>query len=209
MNALKIKPFITLFPLTAAFLFGCSPRIPKVIGMEESAASKVLLEAGFNPVRKVSDSANAPIGTVASQSPAAGEHGAKSSDVSIYISKGKTLTGEFILEDLVLTYGDEATLPCTGKGGYSDISPGLDIVIKSSSGDILAVGNLGQGSLHGDPRGDGSIRFYPGCAFRFEVDNIPYSDFYEIAIGRRGSQTYSRTELDAQEWNVTYTLGRN
>lgn len=102
------------------------------------------------------------------------------------------VTGTFALVDLDGFF----TGPCFGSGGYSDIGPGTQVVVKDRSGKIMATGSLGPGKARG-----GSI-----CQFKFAME-VPSSDFYSFEVGRRGSITYTPEELEAAGWHVGFSLG--
>jgi len=41
-------------------------------------------------------------------------------------------------------------------------------------------------------------------AFEFPVED---ADFYQVTVGSRGTQTYTRDQLDAEDWTLHLTLG--
>lgn len=92
---------------------------------------------------------------------------------------------------------------CTGRGGYSDIQQGAQVVVKDGSESILAVDSLDRGQQ--DALIDGGSVYY--CKFTFYVDAIPTTDFYSIEVSHRGALTYSAAEMEAQHWHVDFTLG--
>ena len=85
---------------------------------------------------------------------------------------------------------------CAGEGGYDDIEAGLQVLVKDRQGTTLAKGELGPGEKNRIT-----------CSFEFVVDDVPRSDFYEVSVGRRGSVTYKRAELEKNGWLVTFSLG--
>ncbi|MCD9623933.1 hypothetical protein [Rhabdothermincola salaria] len=140
---------------------------------------------------------------------------------------GLTLTGEFALSDTDSIRGGPET--CSGTGGYSDFGPGMNVTVRNGSGEIVASGtsaNIVIDEYFGDnateERGDGrsdddsddmspeelaDLMFeFLGCTVVFEVD-VPSEDFYVIEVGRRGELSYSRTELEERNWNVSLSLG--
>ena len=45
------------------------------------------------------------------------------------------------------------------------------------------------------------------CSFPFVVEGLPNAKFYSIEVGRRGSLTYTPTELKEKDWEVAFSLG--
>src|SRR2546426_3499 len=60
-------------------------------------------------------------------------------------SQSYTISGTLSLLD-----SDTAYANCIGTGGYSDISPRTQVVVKSESGTVLGTTNLGNGKVAGD-----------------------------------------------------------
>jgi hypothetical protein len=87
---------------------------------------------------------------------------------------------------------------CSGDGGYSDIDFGSNVTVYDGSGKILATGILGIGI--------GTS--YSRCVFPVEIsEKVPTKDFYAIEVTRRGKVTYSKSQLEEQDWEVSLTLG--
>ena len=112
---------------------------------------------------------------------------------------GNTISGTVTLHDDDLFVIDSGSLKgaCSGRGGYDDISGGLDVVVKDGAGAIIAKDELWSGFGAG----------YNECLLPFQVTHVPTVDFYEIAVGRRGSLVFSHTELEADEWYVGFQIG--
>jgi hypothetical protein len=92
---------------------------------------------------------------------------------------------------------------CSGSSvgsGYGDIGEGTQVVVKDPTGKIIATGALGSGTWK---KGD----ILSSCVHPFTVRDIPKADFYTLSIGRRGDQTYSRSDLEQRGWRVDLTLG--
>ena len=135
-------------------------------------------------------------------------------------SSGTRLSGTFLLTDWSEVSGDWDG--CSGTGGYSDFGPGMNVTIRNGDGEIIATTATQSGSdyldEHEDPdenddgRGDittlmensGDMGF---CAVRWSVEVPNDEAFYEVTIGRRGELTYSRSDLDEEDWDVFETLG--
>lgn len=106
---------------------------------------------------------------------------------------------------------------CQGAGGYDDIRPGSQVVVRGDAGQIVATGSLQAGKLvkraimywPGDVPEDEATFFYPDwdCELRLRVANIPEADFYTVEVSHRGEATYSRAELEAENWRLELTLG--
>lgn len=111
--------------------------------------------------------------------------------------------------DGTVTVGDTGSLSsvffadgesCYGRGGYSDIKPGTQVVVRDGSGMILGKGALADSSFSKSENGG-------SCLLQFTVTDIPESDFYAITVGRRGDLTYSSAELAAAGNRVDLSLG--
>jgi hypothetical protein len=85
-------------------------------------------------------------------------------------------------------------------GGFSDINSGTQVQIEDGSGNIVAVGSLGDGTTSTASAG------FVNCTFNFEVTNVPDESIYQVAIGDRSPVTYSRAELVSNGWNVALTV---
>jgi len=85
---------------------------------------------------------------------------------------------------------------CSGRGGYSDIEPGAQIVIRDESGDIIATSRLER-----DPNS-----VVGGCTFIF-IAEVPDARFYTFSLGRRGDITYSKTEMEQMGWAPALVVG--
>lgn len=116
--------------------------------------------------------------------------------------KSHTITGKMeLLGDAESVSGSAMGQPCSGLGGYSDMDAGADVTVKDQDGSLIATGSLGPGEISflEDP--------FRACAFRFTVNGVPDASFYEVEVGRRGGLTYSKAEMEAQDWTVEASLG--
>jgi hypothetical protein len=181
----------------AVLITGCTPTVPSVVGQPLPNAEEKLRQAGLKASIRRETGFNAPSGSVVSQNPKAGTGVKQDSVVSLVVTEKPTLTGSFTLIDTDISrdQGD-----CIGTGGYSDIKAGLQVVVKSEKGEILAVGELGRDNYSGQ---------YPevACEFPFTISNLPKANFYEIEVGRRGGLKYSLDELRKAGWAVKFQLG--
>ena len=88
---------------------------------------------------------------------------------------------------------------CYGTGGYSDMGPGSQVVVRDASGTTLAVGSLDVGKV---PTGEAYASVL--CDFAFTVPDVPAGEGpYSVAVGSRGE--FSFNEADAG--NLALTLG--
>jgi hypothetical protein len=85
---------------------------------------------------------------------------------------------------------------CEGTGGYSDIRPGAGVTLKDGDGKVLATSFLDSGS--------GTAN---SCSFTFSLANVPEAPFYTVEISHRGQLSYSLSDMKAQDWSLSLTLG--
>jgi hypothetical protein len=102
---------------------------------------------------------------------------------------------------------------CYGTGGYDDFGPGMDVVIRDGSGDVIGTGRtvnldaarqyfreeLGE-DLDLEDRAGGL------CLVVADVESKS-SEFYEVSVGRRGSVTYTSDELADNDYETMLSLG--
>jgi hypothetical protein len=91
---------------------------------------------------------------------------------------------------------------CSGKDGFDDMRSGTQVLVKESSGKVIA-----QGALRGGSHPAGAKYASVICEFPFTVDNVPDSDFYLISVGKRGEISHTRHEMEASGWTAGFTLG--
>jgi hypothetical protein len=84
---------------------------------------------------------------------------------------------------------------CVALGGFDDIATGAQITVRDESGTIIGVGELEPIYLVDQDR----------CVFTFTVD-VPSATFYTVEMGRRGSISYSRDELDEANWQLYLSI---
>jgi hypothetical protein len=103
------------------------------------------------------------------------------------------MTGTFSLTDGATGYAEQGD--CQGYRGYDDISEGTQVTVYSSSGDVLATGQLGTSTYQGAV-----------CEFEITVANVPGGhDFYQVEVSHRGKIAVPSDEARAGE--VALTLG--
>jgi hypothetical protein len=102
---------------------------------------------------------------------------------------------------LTLHNGDDFVKPdpgCQGTGGYSDIGPDTAITVRDGTGAIIATGRLDASPVDDAPARD--------CEITFSL-TVPDAPFYTFEVSHRGELTYSRAELEAVDWTLSFTLG--
>lgn len=107
-----------------------------------------------------------------------------------------TITG-----DLSLTTANDLSAgdSCQGTGGYSDITPGTQVVVEDDTGKTLATSAFGPGTYDGT-----------SCVFQFTFTDVPKAAFYRVQQnGNRGVLQYSYAEMVSNNWSVHLTLGNN
>lgn len=86
---------------------------------------------------------------------------------------------------------------CQGAGGYDDIQGGAEVTVKDEKGKTIGTAVLEPGA------GDGT-----SCVFDFTVKSVPAdSSFYAIEVSHRGAVTFSRKQLEGEQWFASLSLG--
>ncbi len=116
-------------------------------------------------------------------------------DGSYLISGTFTLYGDPDGSSIVYT-GRGSSATCLGRGGYDDISPGTQIIVRDQSDDIVGVGHLEMSIESSDTR----------CVFMFYVE-VPKATFYAVSATGRDGLVYAFDDLEASGWRVDLTLG--
>lgn len=110
-----------------------------------------------------------------------------------------TVKGTFTLYDLSPSYYfpsiTQGVLGCEGSGGYGDIGPGTQVVLKDNTGAELVRTELGPGV------GGASVGT---CRFEFSFSVTEGADSYILSVGRRGETAYTFATLIE---GPTITLG--
>jgi Protein of unknown function (DUF732) len=107
-----------------------------------------------------------------------------------HVLETATIAGSFTLKDESPSYAassiEVSGSSCTGAGGYSDVGPGTQVMVKNGKGDILTTSELesGQGG-----------QFL--CSFPFSFEVTEGEDRYIVSVGRRGDLSFSFGELKA------------
>ncbi len=103
------------------------------------------------------------------------------------------------VEGVFALASDRVTPSCRGEGGYSDITPGTEVLLTSGTGDILDVTRLGDAA---EPEYLGSS----GCVYTFELSVPRGHEYYTVEVGSRGSFTYTFEEI-TDEGTLMYSMG--
>lgn len=141
-----------------------------------------------------------------------------------------TRGGDHTIEGVYVLFDDSGDIDgeigdCEGSGGYSDFSSGSDVKVRDAEGRIVGSATLEDPSdlevlyervaaidesFADADEAEATFNEANGfiCPLVFEVV-VPDSDVYEleIATGRRGTQTYTREELEEDDWLVSIFLG--
>jgi hypothetical protein len=170
--------------------------VPSLVDEERSFAAGALRSAGFDIVVQTRVDGDVREGHVLEQIPAGGSRIRKGDPVFLVVAElpSFTLRGSFTL----FAVTDGPANNCQGRRGYDDIEGGLSVTVRDETARILATGNLenGQRSAAGG-----------SCRFDFRILNIKQADFYSVEVGRRGSLSFSHTEMTANDWSVAFSLG--
>jgi hypothetical protein len=95
--------------------------------------------------------------------------------------------------------------PCSGTGGYSDMSGGAEVEVRNGDGIIIATGHLNQG-IGTDPSST-DLKTATTCIFSFDIDGVPDTDFYSVEVNHRGGTPFPKSEMESNAWTVALTLG--
>jgi hypothetical protein len=49
-------------------------------------------------------------------------------------------------------------------------------------------------------------KYFGPCSLSFKIAAVPLVPFYQVTIGRHPPLTYSRAEMDAQNWQLSLKL---
>jgi hypothetical protein len=114
-----------------------------------------------------------------------------------------TITGEVRLH---LFSGNEEGKECFGYGpAFKSYRAGADVIVEDNNGNVLALGELGEGTSVPSTKGE-----VTDCLMPFQVENVPESDYYVIHIAVRraltGGRLFSRDELEDLNWHISVTV---
>jgi hypothetical protein len=133
-----------------------------------------------------------------------------------------TLHGTFTLQDDEDAYGPWND--CSGKEGYDDFGPGMNVTVKDGDGKIVGTGDteplparwkLDDRANAKEPKADGEAQAMVDaaladdkgyCTVYIEVP-IKKAEFYSVTIGRRGDLSYSYDDLSKKDFWIESSLG--
>lgn len=99
----------------------------------------------------------------------------------------------------------EVGVPCVGSGGFSDIQESAPVSLRDEEGKVIGSNRLGEGTL--SEVAGASLDADKTCAFRFTLTDVPDAEFYSIEVGSRGEITYSKSDMEENDWMVELSLG--
>lgn len=108
-----------------------------------------------------------------------------------------TLAGSIMVVDSGQSFSgiDSDGTHCHGTGPYSDLGPGTAVVVEDTTGKVLAVGALSEGTdTHED-----------SCVLPFAVQDVRDGEkAYSVTVSHRGTQVVSSSEAHT---GVALTIG--
>jgi hypothetical protein len=101
-----------------------------------------------------------------------------------------TASGEL---QLIGSVGGDKT-DCYGEDGFDDLQTGTQVVIRDASGDTVAIGELGIGTIPQKFR-MGSLTI--ACSWTFAVEDVPSgSTAYSVEVSHRGEVAFKESEAN-------------
>jgi len=82
--------------------------------------------------------------------------------------------------------------PCEGFGGFADVKAGMEVTLLAD-GKVVELARLSAGKVTKSVHYGTSAHF--DCTFTFELPVPPDGEFFQVKMGRRGEQTFRRSEL--------------
>jgi hypothetical protein len=138
-------------------------------------------------------------------------------------SSGDTIDGTITLVD---SDGDMGSWDsCEGDGGFADFSDGTSVSIDDQDGRRIGASSLENvtaahiqelGDELPDEMGDSAqealdlMENLEGilCVFTFHADSVEDAEIYVIEVGsRRGEQSYTKEDMEANNWRVFLSIG--
>lgn len=81
---------------------------------------------------------------------------------------------------------------------------GADVELRNAGGEIIGSATTSEDRATDLP---GNVSDNdPTRRVEFTIDEVPDSTFYELKIGTHDGPTYSKDELEAQDWHVELSL---
>ena len=117
----------------------------------------------------------------------------------------RTISGVLVLDQA--TPVERGGGECRGTGGYRDLRSGLETMATDENGNVLATGRLAAAPAATDAAGEIPAAERRRCVYTFTLQGLPDRPTYEVGVGERGTQTFTREELEAEDWTATLRLG--
>jgi hypothetical protein len=86
-----------------------------------------------------------------------------------------------------------------GGGGYGDIDKGAFVTVKDQKGTLIGSGRLGPRRIESS-----ILKAY---VFPFEATGGKDAEFFQVEVSRRGAISYSKAEMQNNDWTVHASLG--
>ncbi|MBQ1060060.1 hypothetical protein [Micromonospora sp. C41] len=87
----------------------------------------------------------------------------------------------------------EKTLQCAGRGGYSDLQAGTQVIVTDPAGVNLGIGRLETGQPQVDPEDPHRAT---ECLFTFQVPDVPSGKgIYGVEVANRGKVQFKESDL--------------
>lgn len=108
------------------------------------------------------------------------------------------ITGSLVLTDTAGLGISASGGTCQGADGYSDLAPGVSVILKDENGTVIGSTVLGEGT------GTSTT-----CTFAFSLSDVPdTAKFYVITVSHRGDVSDSHDQLAANGWDFSLTMGK-
>jgi hypothetical protein len=96
---------------------------------------------------------------------------------------------------------------CVVVSGHIDVKEGAPVVIKDGEGNTLITTKLGRGSTMPEQYSYANSQMVSpvqsiNCLFAFNISDLPAADNYVIQVGNRAPQSFSRTLIEQNSWQV-------
>lgn len=114
-------------------------------------------------------------------------------------AQSESVATHTIAIELLLIGTDNWTIKsgsCTGEGGYDDLRIGASITVMDGDGSIIGTGWI-----------ESATRIGTFCQFVGTVADVPEVDFYQFKVSHRGAPSYSLSEMKANDWTVSLSIG--
>lgn len=95
---------------------------------------------------------------------------------------------------------------CKGSAvhGTQDLELGMQVVVVDGSGETIATGRMTNTSMIPGTNEPGAIQ--GTCSGEFSIEQVPEADFYEVHLGARKTEQYTKADLEASGWNLAFEI---